>query len=90
VPEDAPPTADAFATWELLGTYSGSVSEKHLRGYLDELTFRRNHALRPLAERFLTIARALAETAPRSYRQIAARPPATGRPLSIFSWRAGA
>jgi hypothetical protein len=90
VPEDAPPTADAFATWELLGTYSGSVSEKHLRGYLDEVAFRRNHALRPVAERFLTIAQGLVKTAPLSHRQIVARPHATARPLSIFSWRARA
>jgi transposase-like protein len=90
VPEDAPPTADAFATWELLGTYWGSVTEKHLRAYLDEVAFRRNHRRTPIGERFLVLARAFAEVGPRTYRQMTARAPAPGGPLSIFSWRSGA
>jgi transposase-like protein len=85
VPADAPPTRDLFSSCELQATYSGAVTEKHLRTYLDELAFRLNRRRRPRAEGFLTAMRALAASAPRTYRAIIARPAPEGYPLSIWS-----
>jgi transposase-like protein len=85
VPEDAPPTSCQFGCHELLATYSGSLTEKHLCAYLDEVAFRWNRRRREPGEGFETVARALATSAPRTERVIVARPPVTGHPLSIWS-----
>jgi transposase-like protein len=84
VPWDGPPARDFSATCDLLATFRGSLSEKHLKSYLDEQAFRENHGSRPLEDVFLGLAHALALTAPHSVRQIVARPSPEGFPLSIF------
>ena len=71
-------------TWNVFATFMGSLSERHLRGYLDEHAFRENRRKRPVAEGFLTLARAIAVTPPHSYRRVVARPAPEGHPLSIF------
>jgi hypothetical protein len=85
VPEDAPPSRCLSACCDLMATYSGSLTEKHLCAYLDELAFRRNRRRRPPGEGFVTVAQALATSAPRNERAIVARPAPTGHPLSIWS-----
>ena len=63
----------------ILGTHQGSVSRKHLDGYLEEFTFRfnRRRARRIThgAERLLGIAMA---TPPRPFRKIVGRPGPSG------------
>ncbi|HZU99145.1 MAG TPA: IS1595 family transposase [Planctomycetota bacterium] len=86
LPEDAPPAPDP-AGWELQATYGGSVTEKHLRAYLDELAFRGNRRRRAIEDAFRELARSLAWTRPRSYTTIVACPEPTGNPLSIFARR---
>jgi hypothetical protein len=86
LPDDAPPAPDP-AGWELQATYVGSVTEKHLRAYLDELAFRRNRRRRALDVAFHELACSLASTPPRSYPTIVARPEPTGNALSIFARR---
>jgi hypothetical protein len=73
------------ACCDLLATYSGSLTEKHLCAYLDELAFRWNRRRRPPGEGFETVALALATSAPRTERTIVARPAPTGHPLSIWA-----
>jgi transposase-like protein len=84
-PEDTPPPRDMLAIYELLATYSGSVTEKHLCAYLDELAFRWNRRRRAPSEGFMTVVDALATTLPRTERTIARRPAPTGNALSIWS-----
>ncbi len=82
-----PRRLDIFAHWELLATYWGSVTEKHLRGYLDELSFRMNRRWRTAAESFLTVAPELALAEPMPWKAIVAKtePAAEVRPVSIFA-----
>lgn len=84
IPDDYPATSEADAHWDLMVTYSGSVSEKHLHGYLDETAFRRNRRLEPVGEAFRLVAYCLPVTPPRTYRRIIAEPALSGHPLSIF------
>jgi hypothetical protein len=86
VPEDAPPSHDAAAAWELFVTCGGSATEKHLRAYLDELAFRRNRRRRPRSEAFLALASAIAATPPRTYEMIGARGEPEGYALSIWTY----
>jgi hypothetical protein len=85
VPMDAPPTMCMNASYDLLATYSGSLSEKHLCAYLDEVSFRWNRRRREPREGFETVVQALATSVPRTERMIVARTAATGRPLSIWA-----
>ncbi len=76
-----------FAHWELLATYWGSVGEKHLRAYLDELAFRMNRARRAIAESFLEVVPGLATAEPLPYKAIVAKPalePGDERRITIF------
>ena len=84
MPEDRPPGGLPWAKWELLATFKGSLSEKHLLAYLTEYAFRKNRKERPLTQGFVHVARALAVTRPITYRQIVAAPAPPGHPLSIF------
>jgi transposase-like protein len=86
-PADAPHRMDVFAHWELLATYWGSVSERHLRVYLDELAFRFNRRRRSIDESFLLVVDGFSGGGTRTYKQIVARAEPTGHPLSIFSDR---
>jgi transposase-like protein len=84
VPEDYPPTGSPWIAWDLLATFGGSLSEKHLLAYLDEYAFRQNRKERPVAEGFATLARAIAGAEPRTCREVVARPAPQGYPVSIF------
>jgi transposase-like protein len=85
VPMDAPPTMCMNASYDLLATYGGSLSEKHLCAYLDEVSFRWNRRRREPREGFETVLEALATSVPRTERTIVARAAATGHPLSIWA-----
>ena len=85
LPEDYPPAGSSRETLELLATYSGSISEKHLRAYTDEVAFRWNRRARPQPDRFRDLARVLAQTLPRPYREIVRREAPRGHPLSIVA-----
>ncbi|MEZ0228331.1 MAG: transposase [Planctomycetota bacterium] len=84
-----PRRLDVWAHWELLATYWGSLTEKHLRSYLDELAFRSNRRKRAVAESFLAVAPELFQAGPRPWREIVAKAePAEGaKPVSIFAIR---
>jgi hypothetical protein len=79
-----PRSSDDRAHHELLATYYGSVSERHLRVYLDELGFRANRRWRSPREAFVRVAREIGRSEPRPYRAIAARAAPSGHDLSIF------
>jgi len=85
LPADYPPAGSSRETLELLATYSGSISEKHLQAFADEVAFRWNRRARPQPERFLSFARTLAETPPLLYKEITRRARPRGHPLSIVS-----
>jgi transposase-like protein len=85
LPEDYPPVGDSRATLELLATYSGSISEKHLRAYTDEVSFRWNRRARPQPDRFRELSEALARTPPRPYKLIVQRDEPRGHPLSLVA-----
>ena len=57
----------------LFNTYMGSVSDKHLRAYLDETQFRANYRGVSAVERGTELARRFMETPPCSYRWITGR-----------------
>jgi hypothetical protein len=84
IPEDYPPPSRGWVSWDLLATFKGCLSEKHLRAYLDENAFRDNRRRRPARESFAVLMGATATTQPLSYRKIVARPKLEGYPLSIF------
>lgn len=81
---DEPRSGDIFAHWDLLGSYFGSLSEKHLRGYLDELTFRMNRQWRDAEESFFEVTPAVVSAEPRPYKAIVAKAPAEGYPMAIY------
>jgi transposase-like protein len=85
LPEDYPPVGSSRETLELLATYSGSISEKHLRAYTNEVAFRWNRRARPQPERFSSFALLLARTPPRTYKAVTRRERPEGHPLSIVS-----
>ncbi|MEZ0231181.1 MAG: transposase, partial [Planctomycetota bacterium] len=82
---ERPLPMEIFAHWDLLATYFGSMSEKHLGAYLDELSFRgvQRPERRPAEELFLLAVTALAQSEPRPYRKIVAKPEAQGFELSV-------
>jgi transposase-like protein len=84
-----PPRRHVLAHWELLATYWGCATEKHLRSYLDELAFRLNWRFREAAESFLAVVPELVRAEPRPYDAIVARdePAAETKPVSIFVGR---
>jgi hypothetical protein len=82
-----PRSSDDGAHHELLATYYGSVSERHLRAYLDELGFRANRRWRSPREALALVAPEIARSEPRPYRAIAARAAPSGHELSIFAAR---
>ncbi len=85
LPENYPPAGNSRATLELLATYSGSISEKHVRAYTDEVAFRWNRRALPQPERFRSFARSLSKTPSRPYKEIVRREAPKGHPLSIVS-----
>lgn len=83
VPEDGPPTGSWNVAWDLLATFKGSLSEKHLDRYLDEHAFHANRKPHTVASRFEVVARTFAAMDPVPYRAITARPAPEGHPVSI-------
>jgi hypothetical protein len=83
-PAGGPPERDREASQELLLTYSGSVSEKHLVRYLDETAFRLNWSETELRDTFEGAAEGLTLWRGLTYRQIVGAP-VPRAPLSIFA-----
>jgi hypothetical protein len=83
--QGSPRDGDDAAHHELLATYFGSVSERHLRVYLDELGFRANRRWRSPRESLALVAPEIARSEPRPYKAIVARPAPTGHPIAIYS-----
>ncbi|MEZ0229365.1 MAG: transposase [Planctomycetota bacterium] len=83
-PPEQPRDADDVAHHELLATYYGSLSEKHLNVYLEEAAFRWNRRRRAPGEGFLLVARAVGESEPRTYREIVAKKEPDGHSMSMF------
>ncbi len=81
---DTPHHCSEVAHWELNATYYGSLSEKHLRCYLDELAFRMNRQWRPHHESFFSLVAEVPHAPALTYRQIVAKPALEGHALSIF------
>ncbi|MEZ0230951.1 MAG: hypothetical protein ACAI25_20195, partial [Planctomycetota bacterium] len=86
-PADGPRLADDRAHHEVLATYFGSLSEKHLRAYLDEAAFRWNRRGRPKGADFVPVLEAAADAQPRTYRSIVAKKAPEGHGISFFETR---